>query len=414
MRTLAACAVVFVLAVPWAGRAADPANEEGKRAFAAGVNLLQDPDGARYEDALPQFRRAYELTGSWKVLGNIGICSLKLERDGEAIAAFEKYLTSGGKEIDRAERAQVERDLATLKAAVVTVHLSFPEPGVKVEDDRVNNRGQHVVNSYAATSAALDIGLHAGHHTLTARSKQNQERWEVELETGRPAQHAFFVGKTSDGAPVVTEPPAAASGLSTPPPGPSSLAANAQPSANGAASGATGRPGESSLAVAGAKGASGEPSRPVPASVYVTASLTGAFAVGAVITGVMALGKRSDFDAMNGQPDHTLAEIQSAHDSAASLALWNTLLTGGAILAAGATGYFYFTRAPSTDAAGGATRATVLRAADRSTWHAPGECAWCAAREASPAPTPTPTPPRTIVSPWMTATGGGLLVGGAL
>jgi hypothetical protein len=39
--------------------------EEGKRAFAAGVILLQDPDGAKYEEAIVQFHRAYELVGSW-------------------------------------------------------------------------------------------------------------------------------------------------------------------------------------------------------------------------------------------------------------------------------------------------------------------------------------------------------------
>ena len=43
---------------------------EGRKAFSAGVILLQDPDGAKYDEALVQFKRAYELVGSWKVLGN--------------------------------------------------------------------------------------------------------------------------------------------------------------------------------------------------------------------------------------------------------------------------------------------------------------------------------------------------------
>src|SRR6266542_892737 len=88
----------------WATDAAP--NEEAKRAFSAGVLLLKDPDGAKYEDALTQFNKAYSLSGSWKVLGNIGLCSLTLERDGETITAYEKYLAQGGKEIDADEHVQ--------------------------------------------------------------------------------------------------------------------------------------------------------------------------------------------------------------------------------------------------------------------------------------------------------------------
>src|SRR5215470_10538239 len=81
----------------WGADAAQ--REEVKRAFAAGVILLKDPDGAKYEEALAQFNKAYRLTGSWKALGNVALCSMKLERDGEAVAAYEKYLTEGAKEI---------------------------------------------------------------------------------------------------------------------------------------------------------------------------------------------------------------------------------------------------------------------------------------------------------------------------
>src|SRR5688500_17175922 len=48
---------------------------EARKQFQAGVNLLDDPDGARYEDAYLAFRKAYELSRSPKVLGNIGYCA---------------------------------------------------------------------------------------------------------------------------------------------------------------------------------------------------------------------------------------------------------------------------------------------------------------------------------------------------
>src|SRR5262245_22280826 len=102
-----------------AARAADVTiTEEARAHFSAGVSFLQYPDGARYEDAYREFSAAYAASPSWKILGNLGLSAMKLERDGEAIDAFAKYLSQGGKDIDRDERAQVERDLKTLQAGV--------------------------------------------------------------------------------------------------------------------------------------------------------------------------------------------------------------------------------------------------------------------------------------------------------
>ena len=53
---------------------------EAKRQFEAGVSLLEDPDGAKYEDAYRAFKKAYELSQSPKVLGNIAFCALQIGR----------------------------------------------------------------------------------------------------------------------------------------------------------------------------------------------------------------------------------------------------------------------------------------------------------------------------------------------
>ncbi|MBV9949955.1 MAG: hypothetical protein JOZ69_24140, partial [Myxococcales bacterium] len=84
-----ACAMVMVSA-PRAARGDEAVSEEARKHFAAGVSLLQDPDGARYEDAYREFEAAYAASSSPKILGNIGYCALKLERDGEAIAAYSR------------------------------------------------------------------------------------------------------------------------------------------------------------------------------------------------------------------------------------------------------------------------------------------------------------------------------------
>ncbi len=158
-------------------------SEEAKRAFAAG--------GAKYEDALTQFTKAYRLSKSWKVLGNIGLCSLKLERDGEAVAAYEKYLAQGGKEIDGEERAQVERDLAALKAQVVDVALEFPEGGSRVLDERTPAQGARILNEYPVAPPNARLGLHPGRHVITLRLANGDAKWEVNLEPATSVSHRF-------------------------------------------------------------------------------------------------------------------------------------------------------------------------------------------------------------------------------
>ena len=85
-------------------RAADvKISDNARKHFNAGVALLRDPDGARYEEAYGEFKVAYEASPSWKILGNLGIAAMKLERDGEAIDAFSRYLAEGKKDIDAGE-----------------------------------------------------------------------------------------------------------------------------------------------------------------------------------------------------------------------------------------------------------------------------------------------------------------------
>jgi hypothetical protein len=189
--------------------AADTApNEEAKRAFAAGVILLKDPDGAKYEDALNQFNKAYRLSGSWKALGNVGLCSLKLERDGEAIAAYEKYLAEGGKEIDGDERAQVGRDLAALRAQVVEVHLEYPAGASRIVDERISAQGARIVNDYALGGVAGKLGLHPGQHLVTLKLAQGEAKWEVKLDPGTSASHRFEVPSPVASPDAPAEPPA--------------------------------------------------------------------------------------------------------------------------------------------------------------------------------------------------------------
>jgi hypothetical protein len=189
-------ALLFSLASSPA-RADVPVSEKARAHFNAGVNLLQDPDGARYEEAYREFKAAYAESASWKMLGNLGLAAMKLERDGEAIDAFKRYLSEGGPELDTEERAQVERDLATLTAGVVRVELEVLPAGAIVVDERAPVHEQPVKNVYDSSDGRFSLGIRAGHHRFTARLAGYEDAsWEVDARPGANLSQRLVLAAT--------------------------------------------------------------------------------------------------------------------------------------------------------------------------------------------------------------------------
>jgi hypothetical protein len=291
------CFVLPLLATPTVWAADVPISDEARAHFQSGVNLLKDPDGARYEDAYREFKAAYTAAASYKILGNLGLCALKLERDGEAIDAYEEYLKHAA-ELDPAEVAQVKTDLSTLKSGVVRVTLNINVPGSLVSDSRTNVKGEKVVNQYGPSElqGPLKIGVRAGHHTLVVRQSGYEDvALDFDAPAGGSLSKDILLHKAE--APKPTTGPAA---------------------------GPTG------------------PSRPVPTGFYIGAAATGALVVGATVVGIMALNKNKDFDGINNGHAEQLA--QQRHDQAQTLNLVNDVLVGGAVVAAGVTAFVFFSR----------------------------------------------------------------------
>jgi hypothetical protein len=281
-------------------QAADVAiTDNARNHFKAGVNLMQDPDGARYEEALREFRAAYDDSPSWKILGNLGICAMKLERDGEAIEAFETYLREGGKEIDEADREQFQRDLHTLTAGVTWVAVESLPADAVIVDRRIPVAGRPIENRYRLVEGRQRIGVRAGQHELTASFEGHEsETWAFSANGGE-LTHSFALKVVAVNEPTPT------------------------------------------TTVTPAESAAPEYERPVPTLTYVGMGLTGAFAVGATVTGILALGKKSDFEEVNGSDAEKAEELR---DQGQTLNLVTDIMIGGAILAAGATAVIYFTR----------------------------------------------------------------------
>ncbi len=242
--------------------------EQARKHMSAGVAFMQDPDGARYEEAYTEFRKAYELSCSLNALQNLAICAQKLELDGEAIGYYQRYLKEKGNTIAPDTKRQVTKDLAALQAAVAWVTLSCDRPGATVTDVRTPRRGQPVTNIYECSITPKKLGIHPGNHELTAERKGDEDRaWQQSFENGGRYQHTFYFH--SEGA--VTAEGFTDEDLKGPDHqlGPDELADE-----------------------------DGE--RPVPVYVWVTGGITLALAVPMTIFMVQASSAKSDYDEARG------------------------------------------------------------------------------------------------------------------
>ena len=209
--TLASTAVASAGDLPSTADATAASHErdmaEARKQFQAGVNLLDDPDGAKYEEAYSAFRKAYELSQSPKVLGNVGFCAMHLERDGEAIDAYTKYL-SETLDVSERERAQIQKDLATLTSTVARVRVIVKRPGARyvLIDTRVQTRGPSVENSYSFDGNETTIRIRPGRHTIKVRA-DGEESLPVEaaLEPAAQVSHEirFAPPKTAEPGPIL-------------------------------------------------------------------------------------------------------------------------------------------------------------------------------------------------------------------
>lgn len=300
----------LVLAAPRANAEEVQITDSCRTHFGAGVNFLTDPDGARYEDAYREFKVAYSECPSWKILGNFGLAAMKLERDGEAIDAYTKYLEGGKDQIDPAERTQYSRDLNTLKAAVAWVTLKVDQPGATLVDVRTPVRGEPVYNRYSFEDQELKIGIRPGHHKITVSVAGYQDAvWEFDAPSSANLDHSFEMKKPEVAGPTGPTGPG--------PTGPS---------------GPTGPTGPDQV----------QTERPVPVTVYITGGLAIAGFVGFGVLGALASGKKSDYDKANDGTDPTGAK--DLKDSGEQLNLFADVALGVGVVAGVLTAVFYLTR----------------------------------------------------------------------
>lgn len=130
-------------------------DEAGAR-FKRGLELYEEQD---FQNALIEFRRAYELQPSYRILYNLGQVCFQLTEYACALRNFEKYLKEGGPNVSSDRRAEVERDIAKLQTRIGRIEIVTNVPGVDISIDDI-----HVGKT--PLDASVPVG--AGRRKITA------------------------------------------------------------------------------------------------------------------------------------------------------------------------------------------------------------------------------------------------------
>jgi hypothetical protein len=171
-------ALLAILIAPQPTRAG--AKEEARKHYDRAVELVDD---GQLAEAIIEFQRAYDLTKHFSVLFNIGQVYVSLAKPVEAIGAYEGYLVGGGKNIPKARRAEVEKEIARQKTRIATLVFRILPDGATLRVD-----GNDIGNTPVAQPLSVGIGEHVvsaladGHQPAEVKvTMAGEDRRTIEL-----------------------------------------------------------------------------------------------------------------------------------------------------------------------------------------------------------------------------------------
>lgn len=282
----------------------EQARAEAAERFSRGLGFYRDGD---YALALIEFDRAYQLVPDYRVLYNIGQVSIQLSRFARARAALEQYLKEGGASLSDERTAAVEADLRMLVARTAFLNLEMAEGGAEVFiDDR----------SYGVTPLREPILLAAGEHRLLVRKPGFEEASQrLTLAGAEELTLEISLVQLSPQEPIVVATPVEPQTSSAPTPPPAAPVALER--------------------------------RHGPSAALIGWITTGTLAAGAVVTGVLGLAAKADYDELDSTPNLPDGELESAAGKAQALLTTADVLGAAALVSGGVSLYLTLRKRPT-------------------------------------------------------------------
>jgi len=288
----------------------DPADREARERYENAVKLYED--GA-YDAALVELNRAAELRPSFKIFYNIGQVRFAMHDYAAAMDAYRQYLDKGGDKIPAARRDQVQKELTTLAQRVAKLTIETDVAGAEIFIDDT---------SVGTTPLSAPVVINSGIRRISARhSDYLPQSRRLSIAGGVQDTIKFAL---ADRAAAAAEPAPVASVPAT-----------------GAVSSSNAGP-RTVPPPAGAVPSSTAPALPAPTShasehsvPWLGWALTGAFAAGATVTGVLALHANSSLADDRNRLEVSNADISSKATKVRTLATVTDGLAAAAVIAGG-------------------------------------------------------------------------------
>jgi hypothetical protein len=154
--------VVLSILASGAVRAESPADTsaQARGRFQRGLELFDERD---LDGAMVEFRRAYELAKSYRILFNLGQVAAEKHDYAAALELFGRYLKDGAGRIPEERLRTVQEEMAKLRQRVgqIEVTVAVKDAEVLVDDESVG---------WAPLPAPLTVNV--GRRRLTLRSKE--------------------------------------------------------------------------------------------------------------------------------------------------------------------------------------------------------------------------------------------------
>ncbi len=288
---ITALLVALALTTVASTTAALPGDSEARKKeamglFNQGVKQAQSGDE---KGALAAFRLAYEKYPSFRVLYNIGQLCSRMGDFACAVTTYERYLRDGGADIPAKRRDAVEKEITSLAKNVAAVTVKSSTAGAELTVDDV----------VVGHTPMPEIGMNPGSHKIALSYEGRSADKTIKVSGGETVTVEIELPKP--------EPPPA------PSPPPEKTKAESKTEERG--------------------------KKPFP---IVPWSVTGAFGVATIVTGVLAASAYSTFQEKRDSFPVTRDELDDAQGSARDLFLLTGLFGTITVVSAGVAGYFTF------------------------------------------------------------------------
>lgn len=272
--------------------------EKGKQLYTEGA----------FDAALAELQRSYELAPSYKILYNIALVQRARNDFAGSLSAYEKYLSDGGKELASSRKQEVQKEIDNLKTLVARADIktSVPDAEVSVDDSPI---GKSPISSFV---------LNPGSHRISATKEGRQPAVKVIKVAGGDSVTVDLELPDASAPQPTTQPTATAAPTET------SSGTTTAPTVTSSGTG-TGAP---------------LPPPPERGPVWVGWALTGALAVGAGVTGGLALSKAGAHADLRKKADVTAEDLATSRSDAKTLALVTDVLIPTAVVAGAISLYF--------------------------------------------------------------------------